>query len=264
MIYSAENRTASVKMMLMQMAADKPVANMTLTERKNSYEWVKKHFFVIGNHKVYSYMDMLLFMEKTIHHNEIDAVFIDPYNSLRLDLRSSEMQNTHDYHYEAATAFLTFSNTHEVAVWLNMHAFTEAQRRKGADGLPTAPYAEDTEGGGKFVNRADCFLTIHRKVQAPEPHTRGMTEIHIRKVRDTSTGGMPSPIEQPYLMTMNTSKTSFYEWGTRFKLMDPVMFTDDFEQQDMFDKLEHKLLPNEGFIATLESNEKESGETQAQ
>ena len=264
MIYSAENRTASIKMMLMQMAADKPVTSMTLAERRNSYDWVKKHFFVIGNHKVYSYMDMILFMEKTIHHNDIDAVFIDPYNSLRLDLRSSEMQNTHDYHYEAATAFLTFSNTHNVAVWLNMHAFTEAQRRKGPDGLPLAPYAEDTEGGGKFVNRADCFITIHRRVQAAESHIRGMTEIHVRKVRETSTGGKPTPIDNPYLMTMNISKTSFYEFGSRKGLLTPMNFADFGEQQDMLDKLQHKLVPNHTFIATLDSNEKESGEAQTQ
>ena len=37
-----------------------------------------------------------------------------------------------------------------------MHAVTEAQRRKGDDGLPITPYAEDTEGG-KFVNRAIAF-----------------------------------------------------------------------------------------------------------
>ena len=56
-----------------------------------------------------------------------------------------------------------------------MHAVTEAQRRKGDDGLPVAPYAEDTEGGGKFVNRADCFMTIHRKVQSMDSDIRRMS-----------------------------------------------------------------------------------------
>ncbi len=48
------------------------------------------------------------------------------------------MRNTsigvHDYHYEAASEFLTFSKSNNVAVWLNMHAVTEAQRRKGLMG----------------------------------------------------------------------------------------------------------------------------------
>ena len=34
--------------------------------------------------------------------------------------------------------------------------------------MPVAPFAEDTEGGGKFVNRADGFITLHQKVQAQE------------------------------------------------------------------------------------------------
>jgi len=257
MLYSAENRTASVKMTLMQMVTDKKVGNMTYHERKMAYKWVKEHFFIIGNHKVYSYMDMILFMEKVLHHHKVDAVFIDPYNSLRLDLRRSEMQNTHDYHYEAATAFLTFSNTHNVAVWLNMHAVTEAQRRKGADGLPQAPYAEDTEGGGKFVNRADCFITIHRKVQAPEPHTRGMTEIHVRKVRETETGGKPSSIDAPYLLTMNLSHTGFKEWGTNHVLVPKVEFETQSKQEEMFDRVAFTIQPNDTFFSTLSVDEEE-------
>jgi hypothetical protein len=97
---------------------------------------------------------------------------------------------------------------------------TEAQRRKGADGLPIAPFAEDTEGGGKFVNRCDCFLTIHRKVQSDDPHTRGKTEIHVRKVRETETGGQPTSYDNPYLMSMDTSHTAFKGWLSQNTLFD--------------------------------------------
>ena len=132
----------------------------------------------------------------------IDGIFVDPYNSLKLDMGGTRA-SSHDYHYEAASEFLTFSKANDVAVWLNMHAVTEAQRRKGDDGLPIAPYAEDTEGGGKFVNRADCFLTIHRKVQSMEPDIRRMSELHVRKVREVETGGRPTPLEDPYCLMMN-------------------------------------------------------------
>ena len=60
----------------------------------------------------------------------VDAIFVDPYNSLKLDMRNTSI-GVHDYHYEAASEFLTFSKANNVAVWLNMHAVTEAQRRKG-------------------------------------------------------------------------------------------------------------------------------------
>jgi hypothetical protein len=220
-VYSSENRTASVKMKLMEFANDKKVGDMNYNERKAAYRWVNEHFTVISNNQLYSYADIVLFMEKVMRQQEVDAIFIDPYNSLKLEMGSSGI-NTHDYHYQAASEFLTFSNAHNVAVWLNTHAVTQAQRVKGDDGLPVAPFAEDTEGGGKFVNRADCFLTIHRKVQAPDPHTRSMTELHVRKVREVETGGQPTPLEEPIKFTINLSHTGFREWGSQSNLFQRI------------------------------------------
>jgi len=222
-IYSSENRTASVKMQLMQFSMDRKVGDMTYAQRKQAYKWVQDHFTIISNNQVYSYSDIIVFMEKIMRQQEVDAIFVDPYNSLKLDMKGSNI-GTHDYHYEAASEFLTFSKANNVAVWLNMHAVTEAQRRKGADGLPIAPYAEDTEGGGKFVNRADCFLTIHRKVQAADHSIRKLSEMHVRKVRETETGGSPTPIDEPYKLVMNLSHTGFTSWLGGAKLFQPIEF----------------------------------------
>jgi hypothetical protein len=222
-IYSSENRTASVKMSLMQFAMDKKVADMSYFERKQAYKWVQDHFVVINNSQVYSYADIILFMEKVMRQQPVDAIFVDPYNSLKLDMKNSSI-GVHDYHYEAASEFLTFSKANNVAVWLNMHAVTEAQRRKGPDGLPVAPYAEDTEGGGKFVNRADCFMTIHRKVQAMDPEIRKMSELHVRKVREVETGGAPTPLEDPYCLVMNLSHTGFTTRIGQRALFQPITF----------------------------------------
>jgi hypothetical protein len=225
-IYSSENRTASVKMHLMQFAADRKVGDMTYAQRKQAYKWVQDHFTVINNNQVYSYSDIILFMEKIMRQQSVDAIFVDPYNSLKLDMKGTNI-GVHDYHYEAASEFLTFSTSNNVAVWLNMHAVTEAQRRKGDDGLPIAPYAEDTEGGGKFVNRADCFITIHRKVQSPDHNTRKLSEFHVRKVREVETGGQPTPLDDPYRLLMNLSHTGFNSWETREALFQPVHFQED-------------------------------------
>lgn len=222
-IYSSENRTASIKMQLMQFAMDRKVGDMNYSQRKQAYKWVQDHFTVISNNQVYSYSDIILFMEKIMRQQQIDAIFVDPYNSLKLDMKGSNI-GTHDYHYEAASEFLTFSKANNVAVWLNMHAVTEAQRRKGPDGLPVAPYAEDTEGGGKFVNRADCFMTLHRKVQSPDHNIRKMSELHIRKVRETETGGRPTTLDDPYKLSMNLSHTGFTSWIGGGKLFQPLEF----------------------------------------
>ncbi len=220
-VYSSENRTASLKMSLIQFALDKPIASMNHMERKRAYEWVGEHFTVISNKQVYSYADIIVFLEKIMKQQEVDAVFVDPYNSLKIDMGNSSI-GVHDYHYEAASEFLTFSTANEVAVWLNMHAVTEAQRRKGDDGLPVAPYAEDTEGGGKFVNRSDCFITIHRKVQHPDHAEKRVTEFHVRKVRDVETGGEPTPLGDPIRFEMNTSRTAFRMWKSQKELFESV------------------------------------------
>ena len=220
-VYSSENRTASLKMSLIQFAMDKPIASMNHMERKRAYEWVGEHFTVISNKQVYSYADIIVFLEKIMKQQEVDAVFVDPYNSLKIDMGNSSI-GVHDYHYEAASEFLTFSTANDVAVWLNMHAVTEAQRRKGDDGLPVAPYAEDTEGGGKFVNRSDCFITIHRKVQHPYHAEKRVTEFHVRKVRDVETGGEPTPLGDPIRFEMNTSRTAFRMWRSQKELFESV------------------------------------------
>lgn len=234
-IYSSENQTASVKMELMQFAMNKKVGDMNYFERKKAYAWVSDHFVIINNNQVYSYSDIILFIEKILRQQKLDAIFIDPYNSLKLDMGKSNI-GVHDYHYEAASEFLTFSKANNIAVWLNTHAFTEAQRRKGVDGLPMAPYAEDTEGGGKFVNRCDCFVTIHRKVQSPDHTVRKMTEFHVRKVRVTETGGRPTPLDDPYIMVMNLSHTGFNGWISQKPMFKNIEF-DDSKNQMPFSNL---------------------------
>lgn len=240
-VYSSENTTWSVKMTIMEFATNKRINEMDYNQRKLAFKWVNDHFVVVNNTQVYSYSDLILFMEKTMNHRKLDAAFIDPYNSLRIDLKANGI-GVHDYHYEAASEFLTFSKANDVAVWLNMHAVTEAQRRKGDDGLPVAPYAEDTEGGGKFVNRSDCFITIHRKIQSPDPNGRKTTEIHIRKVREVKTGGSPTPIDDPVLLVINSSYTAFRSVDNSKELFEPI--TNAFDVYEDFNKMK----PNNSFL----------------
>lgn len=236
LVYSAENKTASIKAKLMQFAGNRRLDSMSFHERKFLYEWVNKHFVVISNKQVYTYYDLIIFAEKMMRNGGIDAFFIDPYNSLKIDLSGRNQIGVHQYHYEAASEFLTFSNKHDIAVWLNTHAVTEAQRRKGQDGLPVAPFAEDTEGGGLFVNRADSFATFHRKIQAQEPHVRRTMEFHQRKVREVETGGRPTPFLEPLYFEMNSTMTAFYMNGR-------PLFDDLFTHNN--DKAKQLIVPSE-------------------
>jgi hypothetical protein len=232
-VYSSENTTWSVKMTLMEFAVGRAVGSMNYDQRKTAYKWVNDHFTVINNSQVYSYSDIILFIEKVRTLSEIDAAFIDPYNSLKIENNGNNI-GVHDYHYEAISEFLTYATSKNMAVWVNMHAVTEAQRRKGEDGLPIAPFAEDTEGGGKFVNRADCFVTIHRKIQAGDPDVRRTTEIHVRKVREVKTGGSPTPYDDPILIQMDRDMTAFRSMHSHDKLFKSI--DTEFVNYRSFDK----------------------------
>ena len=231
-VYTAENKTASVKMKLMQMACDLDIKQMTYDQRKIAYSWVNKHFTIISNRDVYSYLDLILFCDKIMSRQHVDGFFIDPYNSLRIALTNNRNVGTHEYHYESASEFLTYSNRKNVAVWLNTHAVTEAQRMKGPDGLAIAPFAEQTEGGGKFVNRSDNFFTFHRKIQHPEYDMRRTVEWHVRKIRETETGGEPTAYDEPIRLMMNKTKTGFYT----------------FSGEKMFDSILEKRIGEERYI----------------
>lgn len=208
-IYSSENKTAAVKMKLMCFALNKPINRTTYQERKHARVWVEKHFTVIDNSKTYSYTDVILFCEKVNRNQGVDGLFVDPYNSLKIEMSAGRGVGVHEYHYEAASEFLTFSNNLDIAVWVNAHSVTESQRRKGDDGLPIAPFAEDTEHGGKWVNRSDCFITLHRKIQHPDVLQRRCIEMHVRKVRETDTGGKPTPYAEPLMFEFNSTMSGY-------------------------------------------------------
>jgi hypothetical protein len=218
-VYSSENATASTKMRLMEFATDRKVDRMSRSELASAYNWVNKHFVFFSNKDMYSFHDILAFTDKVRESQKIDALFIDPYNSLKIDMGQHSKIGIHEYHYEAASELLNYSVNNELAIWLNTHAVTEAQRRKDGEGYPVAPYAEDSEHGGKWVNRCSCFLTIHRKVQHHDPMVRKTTEFHVRKVRVVETGGTPTPLYDPIEFQMNITNTGFYcanDRGKRF------------------------------------------------
>ena len=102
------------------------------------------------------------------------------------------------YDYEAASSLRQWAKQRDVAIWLNTHAVTQALRMKHAAGHeyaghPIPPSSADIEGGGKFVNRADDFMVIHRYIQHP---TEWMyNHIHIKKVKEVETGGRPTSME---------------------------------------------------------------------
>jgi hypothetical protein len=74
------------------------------------------------------------------------------------------------------------------------------------------PMAADVEGGGKFVNRADDFFVIARMTQH---ETEWMySQIHVRKIKDMDTGGMPTVLDRPIKLRSVTNNVGYSIDGT--------------------------------------------------
>ena len=48
-------------------------------------------------------------------------------------------------------------------------------------------------------------------MQAQDPRDRKTIEFHVRKIRETETGGEPTGVEDPLRFTMNLSKSGFID-----------------------------------------------------
>ena len=77
------------------------------------------------------------------------------------------------------------------------------------------------------MNRADCFITLHRKVQSPDHSIRKLSELHIRKVREVETGGQPTPLDDPHQFVMNLSHTGFNSWKTQKPLFKAITMQEE-------------------------------------
>lgn len=168
-------------------------------------DWAYDHFVIIeladDKEEVKTYDLIAGIAQRVIDESEepFHGVLFDPYNALEVDMSKMDRRlSTHDYHYSCSNKMRRFKKKNDVTVWVNMHAVSEALRKTDKDGYPLPPGKADTEGGGKFANKADEFITWHRYVQ---DSSRALTtEMHVRKVKDTKTGGKATDLNNPRLL----------------------------------------------------------------
>mgnify|MGYP003639111567 FL=1 len=216
LVFSSENDTHSIIRKLVEFLTAKPINHVTDEEFDRSTRWIDDHFKFIDCAKLYTYRDLLELSKAVKNAWDYQGLFIDPYNSLIKDRKQMEGINGHDYDYEATTEMRLFCKEQKVSIWLNTHANTAALRIKHPmghqyAGHPIPPLASDVEGGGKFVNRADDFIVIHRYTQ----HAADWMEshIHVRKVKETDTGGRPTPMENPIRLRSIANNVGFQILG---------------------------------------------------
>ena len=200
LVYSSENEVGSLQRKLLEFKTGVPIRYIDDAKFYNELAWVQGHFLFINTERLYDIFDLLDVAQEIHKTQKFQGFMIDPYNSLTINQRRLGKISTHEYHYEATSRMRLMCKHNDIMIVLNTHPATEALRRthiKGHpyEGHPMPPMASDVEGGGKFVNRADEFLVIHRYTQ----HERDWiyTDIHVRKVKDIETGGRPTPLDQP-------------------------------------------------------------------
>lgn len=216
LVFSSENDTHSIIRKLVEFLTAKPINHVTDEEFDVHTRWVDDHFKFIDCVKLYTYRDLLEYAKAVKSAWNYQGLLIDPYNSLIKDRKQMEGINGHDYDYEATTEMRLFCKEQKISIWLNTHANTAALRIKHPmghqyAGHPIPPLASDVEGGGKFVNRADDFIVIHRYTQ----HAADWMEshIHVRKVKETDTGGRPTPMENPIRLRSIANNVGFQILG---------------------------------------------------
>jgi hypothetical protein len=199
LVFSSENKPHSLYRKLLEFDTGLPINKIPENELQSRLIRLAQSFKIIDPQDLYTYKGLLAEAKEIRKDYEFDGFLIDPYNSLVTDVTAAKL-GKHEYDYLATTELRQFGIENDCAIWLNTHANTEALRKQHAAaheyaGHPMPPFASDVEGGGKFINRSDSFLTIHRYTQ----HSTDWmySHIHVRKIKDIDTGGKPTTLDEP-------------------------------------------------------------------
>ena len=212
LICSTENDSYSLIRKLVEFLDETPINLVSEGNFKTHTDFINDHFRFVDNSVMYDYKFALLMFAEVKKEFNYDGILLDPYNALIKDHELMKSVGGHEYDYQACTELRMFCKEKKVSMWLNTHANTNALRMVYRNdhqfaGHPLPPMASDVEGGGKFVNRADDFIVIHRLTLHPQLYTTTM--IHIRKVKEIETGGRPTSMENPIEMVALQNAVGF-------------------------------------------------------
>lgn len=199
MMYMGENSSVSIKMKLMEFFIGKKIQYMNDIEHTVALRFVDEHFFILSTDNMYTYGDILEHSKTLMQYKSLKGVFIDPYNSLKMELTAAK--NKYIYDYEAYTNMLNYTRKYHITLFLSVHTTTEAQRDRDKDGNQRMPHASQAEGGSVLSNKVDNFMVYHRKIKSPDEWM--WTDISIDKVRTRETGGRPTINGAPCRLRMN-------------------------------------------------------------
>ena len=217
LVWSSENTPQSVVRKIIEFKMGEPIQTASEVKIDNAMNWCDKYFKIIDVEELYTYQDLLDEAKAIKNAWNYSGLLVDPYNSLSKD-RSliKSLGTSHEYDYEVASEFRLFAKKTNTTVFINAHGVTSALRTTHPIGhefqqLPMPLSMSNVEGGGKWGNRADDVLSIHRYVSSP---TMWMySHISILKVKENETGGRPTSYDNPIKIRMAKNNVGFEYMG---------------------------------------------------
>lgn len=248
-IFSSENSVGSFMRKMIEFYWSEPIDKINDIQYKKAKDFINEHFkIILSNDELYTYKDVLNMTKKTLKLGKYHGLLIDPYNSLAEDLNV----NSHSYNYKAISEIKLFTKQNAICVYINCHVVTVSTRTVAGEKHIKAPKKGDTEGGGKFANKADDFLTIHREVANPDRWM--LTEIHVRKIKETETGGKVTGIDSPVIIQATNGLTGYVD---EFGLFNPIKryHSEKGTNFESFDIHPKPLPPNTDFLDIVINDE---------
>jgi len=195
-IFSGENQAGQLVRQLIQFYTGERLEKMDLSRVFDVEMRIAQYFTFIDNAKFYKSKEIF----QIIRDSDSFGGLIDPYTGL-------DREYTHAANYDFLNEARSFCNSTGKSIYVNTHVVSLAARRVYAEGheyagYHTPPMKSESEGGQPFGNRTDDFLTIHRLVG--HQMRNYTTEVHIRKIKDTETGGKVTPIDAPLDFEFNS------------------------------------------------------------
>ena len=200
LIYSSENEPYELIRKLLEYLIEEPINKIIPEEFNKGTDFIRKHFKFISNKNLYNYQELIEVAEKAKIGFRYNGFLVDPYNSLAKERSLAKQLGVHEYDYEVLSTFRMFCQKNNVSLWLCAHANTEALRRlyknpHPYEGYPMVCESSSIEGGGKFLNRCDSFVSIHRFIQHPTEFMYSF--LHIKKIKSIETGGRCTSLDMP-------------------------------------------------------------------
>ena len=216
LIWSSENTPQSIVRKIIEFKMGTPIHTASEKDIALAIVWCDKHFKIIDVEDLYTYKDLLKEATAVKDAWDYDGLLIDPYNSLAKDHQLLRAVGSHEYDYQVSSEFRLFAKKKNVTVYLNAHGVTESLRRTHPKGheyenLPMPLGLAGVEGGGKWGNRADDVLCIHRYTSHPNEWM--YSHLHVLKVKENETGGRCTPFEQPISLRMSINNVGFEFMG---------------------------------------------------